>query len=49
MQGVPWSALHGGPVCLAPSATFWARSATAVAAAASGVPAAAAAPPVAWP
>jgi CHAT domain-containing protein len=27
LQGVPWSALHGGPVCLAPSATFWARSA----------------------
>lgn len=31
MQGVPWSALHRGPVCLAPSATFWARSATAAA------------------
>jgi len=29
LQGVPWSALHGGPVCLAPSATFWARSAQA--------------------
>jgi tetratricopeptide (TPR) repeat protein len=29
LQGVPWSALHGGPVCLAPSATFWARSAMA--------------------
>jgi tetratricopeptide (TPR) repeat protein len=29
LQGVPWSALHGGPVCLAPSATFWARSALA--------------------
>jgi tetratricopeptide (TPR) repeat protein len=27
LQGVPWSALHSGPVCLAPSATFWARSA----------------------
>jgi CHAT domain-containing protein/tetratricopeptide (TPR) repeat protein len=29
LHGVPWSALHGGPVCLAPSATFWARSAQA--------------------
>jgi len=29
LQGVPWSALHGGPVCLTPSATFWARSALA--------------------
>ena len=29
LQGVPWAALHGGPVCLAPSATFWARSAMA--------------------
>ncbi len=29
LQGVPWAALHGGPVCLAPSATFWARSAQA--------------------
>lgn len=29
LQGVPWSALHGGPLCLAPSATFWARSAVA--------------------
>jgi tetratricopeptide (TPR) repeat protein len=27
LQGVPWAALHRGPVCLAPSATFWARSA----------------------
>jgi tetratricopeptide (TPR) repeat protein len=36
MQGVPWSALHPGPVCLAPSATFWARSATAAAGAAAG-------------
>ncbi len=27
LQGVPWSALHRGPVCLAPSATFWAQSA----------------------
>jgi len=27
LHGVPWSALHGGPVCLAPSATFWDRSA----------------------
>ncbi len=26
LQGIPWSAMHGGPVCLAPSATFWARS-----------------------
>jgi tetratricopeptide (TPR) repeat protein len=31
LQGVPWSALHGGPVSLAPSATFWARSAVAAA------------------
>jgi tetratricopeptide (TPR) repeat protein len=29
LHGVPWPALHGGPVCLAPSATFWARSAVA--------------------
>ena len=29
LQGVPWSALHGGPVSLTPSATFWARSAQA--------------------
>jgi CHAT domain-containing protein/tetratricopeptide (TPR) repeat protein len=29
LHGVPWSALHGGPVCLTPSATFWARSALA--------------------
>ena len=29
LQGVPWSALHDGPVCLTPSATFWARSALA--------------------
>ncbi|MEP7025671.1 MAG: CHAT domain-containing protein [Actinomycetota bacterium] len=29
LQGVPWSALHPGPVGLAPSATFWARSAEA--------------------
>jgi tetratricopeptide (TPR) repeat protein len=29
LQGIPWSALHGGPLCLAPSATFWARSALA--------------------
>ncbi len=29
LQGVPWAALHRGPVCLAPSATFWARSALA--------------------
>ncbi len=27
LQGAPWSALHRGPVCLAPSATFWALSA----------------------
>jgi tetratricopeptide (TPR) repeat protein len=32
IQGVPWSALHGGPLCLAPSATFWVRSALAAAA-----------------
>jgi tetratricopeptide (TPR) repeat protein len=31
LEGVPWSALHGGPVGLAPSATFWARSAVAAA------------------
>jgi tetratricopeptide (TPR) repeat protein len=37
MQGVPWSALHRGPVCLAPSATFWARSATAAAVTAAAV------------
>jgi tetratricopeptide (TPR) repeat protein len=29
LHGVPWSALHGGPVCLTPSATFWSRSALA--------------------
>jgi CHAT domain-containing protein/tetratricopeptide (TPR) repeat protein len=29
LQGVPWAALHGGPVGLAPSATFWARTALA--------------------
>ena len=29
LHGVPWPALHAGPVCLAPSATFWARSAAA--------------------
>ena len=29
MHGVPWSALHDSPVCLAPSATFWDRSAMA--------------------
>ena len=29
LQDVPWPALHGAPVCLAPSATFWARSAAA--------------------
>jgi tetratricopeptide (TPR) repeat protein len=29
LQGIPWSALHAGPLCLAPSATFWARSAMA--------------------
>ena len=27
LDGVPWAALHGGPVCVAPSATFWARTA----------------------
>jgi hypothetical protein len=26
LQRVPWSALHGGPVSVAPSAAFWARS-----------------------
>jgi tetratricopeptide (TPR) repeat protein len=29
LHGVPWSALHAGPVGLAPSATFWARCAAA--------------------
>jgi hypothetical protein len=29
LLGVPWSALYPGPVSLAPSATFWARSALA--------------------
>jgi CHAT domain-containing protein/tetratricopeptide (TPR) repeat protein len=29
LDGVPWAALHGSPVSLAPSATFWARTATA--------------------
>jgi tetratricopeptide (TPR) repeat protein len=29
LHGVPWSALHGGPVSLTPSATFWSRSALA--------------------
>ena len=27
LDGIPWAALHRGPVCLAPSATFWARTA----------------------
>jgi len=27
LDGVPWAALHAGPVSLAPSATFWARTA----------------------
>jgi tetratricopeptide (TPR) repeat protein len=31
LQGIPWSAMHSGPVCLAPSATFWVRSALAAA------------------
>jgi tetratricopeptide (TPR) repeat protein len=26
LHGIPWSALHDGPVSLAPSATFWART-----------------------
>jgi tetratricopeptide (TPR) repeat protein len=26
LHGLPWSALHDGPVSLAPSATFWART-----------------------
>jgi tetratricopeptide (TPR) repeat protein len=30
LDGIPWAALHGDPVCLAPSATFWARTADAV-------------------
>ncbi|HLX48022.1 MAG TPA: CHAT domain-containing tetratricopeptide repeat protein [Streptosporangiaceae bacterium] len=29
LDGIPWAALHGDPVCLAPSATFWARTADA--------------------
>ena len=29
LQGIPWAALHSGPVCLAPSATTWVRSALA--------------------
>jgi tetratricopeptide (TPR) repeat protein len=29
LQGVPWAAICGGPVGLAPSATFWARTALA--------------------
>jgi tetratricopeptide (TPR) repeat protein len=29
LDGVPWAALHGSPVSLAPSATFWARTAAA--------------------
>jgi tetratricopeptide (TPR) repeat protein len=29
LQGVPWSAMHSAPVCLAPSATFWANTALA--------------------
>jgi CHAT domain-containing protein/tetratricopeptide (TPR) repeat protein len=29
LHDVPWAALHGAPVSLAPSATFWARSALA--------------------
>ncbi|HEY5987718.1 MAG TPA: CHAT domain-containing protein, partial [Streptosporangiaceae bacterium] len=31
LQGIPWSAMHAGPVCLAPSATFWVRSSLAAA------------------
>jgi CHAT domain-containing protein len=30
LQEIPWSALHDGPLCLAPSATFWALSSLAV-------------------
>jgi tetratricopeptide (TPR) repeat protein len=26
LHGVPWSALHEGPIAVAPSATFWART-----------------------
>jgi tetratricopeptide (TPR) repeat protein len=29
LHGVPWAAVHAGPVALAPSATFWARTADA--------------------
>ena len=31
LQDIPWAALHSGPVCLAPSATLWARSSAAAA------------------
>ncbi|HEY2578754.1 MAG TPA: CHAT domain-containing tetratricopeptide repeat protein [Streptosporangiaceae bacterium] len=31
LDGIPWAALHAEPVCLAPSATFWARTADAAA------------------
>jgi tetratricopeptide (TPR) repeat protein len=31
LQDIPWAALHTGPVCLAPSATLWARSSVAAA------------------
>ena len=30
LHGIPWSALHAGPLSLAPSATFWARTRRAV-------------------
>jgi tetratricopeptide (TPR) repeat protein len=30
LHGIPWSALHDGPLSLAPSATFWARTREAV-------------------
>ncbi|WP_203931120.1 CHAT domain-containing protein [Virgisporangium ochraceum] len=36
LQSIPWSALHDGPVSLAPSALFWARTATATAAGRAG-------------
>ena len=29
LDGVPWAAVHAGPVAVAPSATIWARTATA--------------------
>ncbi|HEV2451376.1 MAG TPA: CHAT domain-containing protein [Streptosporangiaceae bacterium] len=36
LDGIPWAALHSGPVGLAPSATFWARTADGVSAGRAG-------------